>query len=121
MPAVPRTAAHMRSPIAIPPAAGGVRRPMPAAMPTATLPAAMTENVTDQPAACSSAATGIALANCPAWPMRPVVWTSIGTRRGGNHSAISRLAPMKIGASPAPMSTRAISARGTSCVKASSV
>ena len=80
---------------------------------TNALPAAALENATDQPAACSSAANGIADSTCPSWPKIVVSWVNSGTRLAGNQRGISASTATKTMASPVPTSTRAGTATGT--------
>ena len=87
---------------------------------TNALPAAALENATDQPAACSSAANGMADRICPSWPKIVVSWVNSGTRRPGNQRGIRASTATKTMASPVPTSTRAGTARGTDAVNASS-
>ena len=49
----------------------------------------------------------------------PVSWVSTGTRRTGNQAATSRSTEMNVSASPAPTSTRATMASGSTVVNAS--
>jgi hypothetical protein len=64
--------------------------------------------------------SGYAARTWPSWPMMPVSWVISGTLRPGNHSDTTRRTLMKVIASPAPTSTRAATAVGTSVATASS-
>lgn len=97
----------------------GLRMPANATPAAAAPTAASVPNAAVQPWWCSNHATGIADARLPDCPMSPVTCTITGARCGGNHSAMSRIALMKMPASPAPSRTRASSARGTVSASAS--
>src|SRR5690606_10147085 len=82
-----------------------------AATTAATRPTtASAPNAGVQPTSWRTHATGTAVASWPACPTKPVACVRTGTRRAGNHAAMSRVAEMNTGASPAPSRTRAASA-----------
>jgi hypothetical protein len=91
-----------------------------AASATATPTAAVETKAVVQPGPCSSAANGSADSTCPSWPSRPVSWVISGTRRAGNQAVTTESTLMKVSASPAPTSTRAVTASGMVSATASS-
>jgi hypothetical protein len=86
---------------------------------TATPSAAAATNAVLHPRPCSSAANGSADSTWPDCPIRPVSWVINGTRRGGNQAVTTDSTLMNVSASPAPTSTRAVTASGSVVARAS--